>query len=249
VFVTGARNIARIARECGVKKLVHFSSLNVAEKAEGVILKGGSKFLAAKWRGEKAVREEFPSAIIFRPAEIYGSEDRFMRYYAHLLRHEMSWMPLWNKGEGIIKQPVFVTDVAQGVINAIADKDAEGKTFQAVGPTRYELSELVDFFHRVMKRTDGYRRVDMRYLPFFQLRVTLQGKFLPANPVLIWDKLEREHTTDRLVRGLPKLEDLGVKLTRIEQQALWELRPFRDDSYYEQRLEEYVDPEPPKVVA
>ena len=43
-------------------------------------MNGGSKFLASKWHGEEAVRDEFPEAIIFRPSDIYGQEDRFLRY-------------------------------------------------------------------------------------------------------------------------------------------------------------------------
>ena len=42
-------------------------------------------------------------------------------------------MPLWYKGERTVKQPVFVSDVATGIVNAIRDPDAVGKTFQAVG--------------------------------------------------------------------------------------------------------------------
>lgn len=43
------------------------------------MMKGGSKFLKSKWEGEEAVREEFPDAIIFRPSDIFGQEDRFLR--------------------------------------------------------------------------------------------------------------------------------------------------------------------------
>ena len=35
-----------------------------------------------KARGEKAVREEFPEAIILRPSDIYGHEDTFFNYYS-----------------------------------------------------------------------------------------------------------------------------------------------------------------------
>ena len=61
-------------------------------------------------------------------------------------------MPLWYKGERTIKQPVFVSDVAQGVVNAILERDTAGKTYECVGPKRYQLGELVDYFHRVMRK-------------------------------------------------------------------------------------------------
>ena len=32
--------------------------------------------------GETAVRDEFPDAIIMKPSEIFGREDRFFNYYA-----------------------------------------------------------------------------------------------------------------------------------------------------------------------
>ena len=35
-----------------------------------------------QFQSEEAVRSEFPEAIIFRPADIYGAGDRFLVYYA-----------------------------------------------------------------------------------------------------------------------------------------------------------------------
>ena len=75
----GARNIARAAKECGVEKLIHFSSLNASDSPQPIYMKTGSAFLRSKAAGEDAVREEFPDAVVFRPADMYGPEDRFLR--------------------------------------------------------------------------------------------------------------------------------------------------------------------------
>lgn len=81
VHVKGARLLAKVAKRSGVERFIHLSALNAAERPKPVILPKGSKFLASKWRGEQAVLEEFPEATIFRPADVYGQEDRFLRCY------------------------------------------------------------------------------------------------------------------------------------------------------------------------
>lgn len=107
--------------------------MNASPNPKGHVLKEGSGFLKSKYYGELAVREEFPGATIIRPADIYGQEDRFLRYYSHMWRRQMRYMPLWYKGERTVKQPVFVSDVAQAIINAIRDPDSAGQVYQAVG--------------------------------------------------------------------------------------------------------------------
>lgn len=97
------------------------------------ILPYGSKFLSTKREGELAVREEFPNATIFRPSDIWGQEDRFVKYYANFWRRVFTVMPLWHKGNQTVKQPVFVEDIAQGVLNAINDPDSAGQTYDCVG--------------------------------------------------------------------------------------------------------------------
>ena len=131
--MTGARAIARAARESGVKKLIHFSTLNASDAPQSIYMKHGSQFLKSKHAGEVAVRDEFPEAIIFRPSDMYGPEDRFLRYYASHWRRQMGMLPLWKCGTQTIKMPVFCSDVASGVVNAIQDPEATGKTFECIG--------------------------------------------------------------------------------------------------------------------
>lgn len=254
VHVEGARRIARIARESGVEKLIHLSSLNASANPEPLVYEQGSGFLRSKYYGELAVREEFPDAIIFRPADIFGQEDRFLRYYAHIWRRFFRYMPLWHNGEKTIKQPVFSSDVAQGIINAIKDPDAVGKVFQAVGPRRYQLNELVDWFHRVMRKDEkwwGYRRYDLRWDPTFKLKVAFTEAISPSFPVgdLHHERVEREYVTDVVQKGVPTLEDLGVQLTLMEDQVPWELRPYRAAQYYDAEIGEFGKPAPPAFIA
>lgn len=238
VHVDGARRIARIAREAGVEKFIHVSALNADPHPEPTVYEAGSQFLRSKYHGELAVRDEFPDATIFRPSDMYGQEDRFLRYYAHVWRHMFRYMPLWHNGEKTFKQPVYVSDVAQGIANAIKDPDAVGKVFQAVGPRRYQLCELVDWFHRVMRKDPdwyGYRRYDLRWDPTFKAKVAFTEAICPGNHIadLHHERVEREFVTDNVERGVPTLEDLGVQLTLMEDQVPWELRPFRAALYYD----------------
>ncbi|XP_063236665.1 NADH dehydrogenase [ubiquinone] 1 alpha subcomplex subunit 9, mitochondrial [Bacillus rossius redtenbacheri] len=252
VHVDGARRLARLAREAGVEKFVHVSALNADPNPEPIILRKGSRCLASKWWGEQAVREEFPEAVVIRPGVIYGQEDRFIRAFTYFWRRQLRAMPLWLKGEQTVRQPVYVADVAAAIVNAIRDPDAAGKTFQAVGPKRYQLSELVDWFHRLMRRDEtwGYWRYDMRFDPLFLARVKALELVSPNTPVglLHFEGLEMQHTTDRVVPGVPTLEDLGVALTSMEDQVPWELRPYRSGLYYDEGLGEFEDPAPPQAV-
>lgn len=206
-----------------MERLIHLSALNASPEPTPIIWKGGSKFLKSKHYGELAVLEEFPNATIIRPADIYGREDRFVHYYAHIFRRQYHAMPLWLKGEKTIKQPVFVSDVAQAIVNAAKDPDSAGKIYQAVGPRRYLLSEIVDWFHREMRKDGewGYSRYDMRFDPSFFLKVWIAKKVTPSHYIgdVHQERIEREHVTDEVDNSIPTLEDLGVNLTYMEDQV------------------------------
>ncbi|KAL7645115.1 UNVERIFIED_CONTAM: hypothetical protein RMT77_003493 [Armadillidium vulgare] len=250
VHVEGARRIARISKEMGVEKFIHMSALNSNVEHEGYMKEGGSGFLRTKGESEDAVKEYYPDAIIFRPSDCWGQHDRFLFYYCRYFRYSWKAMPLPYSGKGIFKQPVYVGDVCNGIVNALYDHQAVGHTFEAIGPRRYELCELVDWFNRVMRR-DGewnYHRTDFRWSPFARLKVRLNDHN-PSNPITNFcsDKVEREAVTDTVL-DLPNLEDLGVTLTLLEDRIKYELKQFQFEAYYKESVGEYDEPAPPKYV-
>jgi len=71
--------------------------------------------------------------------------------------------------------------------------------------------------------------------------------YAPATPILTMDKLDREHVSDAL-QDLATLEDLGVTLTRLEEQAPYILKPFRRYNYLDESVGEFAAPEPPPFI-
>nr|XP_015820923.2 NADH dehydrogenase [ubiquinone] 1 alpha subcomplex subunit 9, mitochondrial [Nothobranchius furzeri] len=219
VFVTIPQQLARAAKEAGVPTFIHVSHLNAD-------IRSPSKYLRNKAVGENVVREEFPEAIIMKPAEMFGREDRFFNHYAN-----MRWfggaIPLIALGKKTVKQPVYVVDVAQAIVNALRDPGAKGKTYALVGPSRYLLRDLVEHIYAVAHRP---------FIPYPLPRPLyhLVAKFFALNPFEPWttpDKVDRFHTTDMKHPGLPGLEDLGIVPSSVEERAIEILRRHRRYRY------------------
>ncbi|XP_059174175.1 NADH dehydrogenase [ubiquinone] 1 alpha subcomplex subunit 9, mitochondrial-like [Physella acuta] len=252
VHVAGARRLAKISKECGVEKFIHISHLNA--KAEPQKVWETSRILKTKYESELAVREEFPEAIIFKPSDMFGAEDNFLNYYTNRLR--WSWygrfslfsdhirgIPLWQRGERTIKQPVFVSDVAEGIIKAIQNPDMVGQTIQCVGPQRYYLADIVDFIINVVRREDVLVRSGYMFVP--RLRAKLYNS-LPMGRWYNTEKLEMEALTDWTVPGNLTLEDLGVTLTQFDDMARFFLKSKRRFAYYQEELGEFDEAPSPK---
>ncbi|KAL7976310.1 hypothetical protein Chor_002529 [Crotalus horridus] len=209
VFVSFPREIARLSKQAGVEKLIHFSHLNADSQSP-------SKYLRTKAEGEKVVRAEFPDAIIMKPSDIYGREDRFLNYYAGM------------------RQFVGVVDVARAVTNAIKDPDSKGKTYALVGPHRYFLYDMIKFVYSVMHRP-------FLTFPLPRPLFLFIARFFEMNPFEPWitrDKVDRFYVTDKRVPDLPGLEDLGVIPTPLEYKAIEVLRRHRQSFWVDAELED-----------
>ena len=248
VHVDGAAKIAKVSRLAGVKKLIHMSALNARPDPVPVTSKVGVQFFKTKYEGEIAVRNEYPDAIIFRPSWMFGAADRFLNYYTAPGRRTF-WknIAVWNMGEGIYKEPVYFIDVCQGLVNVIFNEYGYGQTYEAVGPRRYELKDLIRYFNDWLETNEkSYKYVcDLKYSPMMQATIHLQSLVL-KKPTVCWGLVELEHTTDKLTPGARTLVDLGVDLTTLESKAKYVLYPNRLSAWVDAPVEDVIEPTPPR---
>lgn len=236
VHVTGARNIARICKESNVKKLVHFSSLNASLNPQKIYFKP-SEFLRTKFIGELAVKEEFEDAVIIRPANIYGETDRFLFNYINDLRRGLNKIPLWNRGEMTIKMPVHQSDVADGVMKILYNKEIKGVTYDFVGPNKYLLSEIVDYIFNQIQRPN----IKRQFMTPSRMALTYLTEKIMKRPQFNFDMMEREYISDQTSADSinPTLKDLGVEFRNFEQMVNWHLKVYNKMSYYNEKLGEF----------
>ncbi|XP_007965492.3 NADH dehydrogenase [ubiquinone] 1 alpha subcomplex subunit 9, mitochondrial [Chlorocebus sabaeus] len=232
VYVKIPQAIAQVSKEAGVEKFIHVSHLNAN-------IKSSSRYLRNKDVGEKAVRDAFPEAVIVKPSDIFGREDRFLNSFAHM--HQFGLIPLGSLSWMTVKQPVYVVDVSKGIVNIVKDPDVSGKTFAFVGPNRYLLFDLVKYIFAV-----AHRLFLPLPLPLFVYRwIARVFEISPFQPWITRDKVERMHITDMKLPHLPGLEDVGIQATPLELKAIEVLRRHRTYRWLSAEIE---DVKPAKTV-
>jgi len=207
----------RVAQTClnnGVKRFIHVSAL-------GADAQGPSGYLRSKAAGELAITQAYDIAkseafTIFRPSVVFGPEDQFMNMFARLAKF-FPVLPI--AGAHAKMQPVFVSDVAQAILNAMSQPWARGKTYDLAGPRVYTLGELVE----LATQWSGRPR------PVIALPMSIgraQAWFfecLPGQPLMSRDNLA-SLTVDN-VSAEPINPQLGIVPTALESIAPTYLKP------------------------
>lgn len=194
--------IARIAKQEGVARLVQISAI-------GADAASASGYARSKAEGERRVLEAFPEATILRPSIVFGPEDGFFNRFG-AMSMVSPFLPLIGGGTTRF-QPVYVGDVCDAVMQALATPDSMGRTYELGGPRTYTFKELMQL---VLKETG--RSTRLLEIPWWLATVQaavlehLPGKLLTRDQV-------RLLRTDNVVSGaLPGLAELGVQPTTAE---------------------------------
>ena len=203
VHIEAAARVARLARASGVERLIHVSGI-------GADPTSSSPYIASRGRGEIAVRQGFPGAILIRPAVMFGPDDAFLATVARLLRILPAY-PMFGWGETKL-QPVYVEDVAEGIARVLAGGGGgSAASYEFAGARVYTYKELVSIVADRIKI-----RPTLVPLPFALWRILASGaEFLPGSP-LTRDQvalMQRDKVASADCSGL---SSLGITPTEIE---------------------------------
>lgn len=142
VHVEGTRNVLEAAKAAGVKRYVHMSALGASNNAV-------SGYSSSKFQAEELVRASSLDWTIFRPSLVFGVGDDF---FGHVLKNLVSQAPIVPQiGDGMfLFRPIWVGDVAQCFVQALAKPDTIGKIFDLVGPKEFTFKELSALMQTVL---------------------------------------------------------------------------------------------------
>lgn len=194
IHVDGAANLARGARDAGVKRLVHVSGIGVDEDSP-------SAYVRARACGERRVREVFPEVVVLRPSVLFGPGDAFLAALRSVTLAPV--IPLFGRGDTRL-QPVFVDDVARAVERSLQDPGAPGRIFELGGAQVLTYREAVEAVLAHLER----RRV-LVPVPFPAWHVLAGVVSVLPGPPLTRDQVILMQS-DNVVSGeLPTFADLG----------------------------------------
>jgi len=141
--VEAAQRIARLAAANGVTRLVHVSALGADSSSP-------SAYARSKAAGEQAVLAAYPEATILRPSVVFGPEDGFFNKFAAMAQIAPA-LPLIGGGKTRF-QPVYVGDLADGIVAALVLDSSKGRTFELGGPRSYSFKELMELTLKIIHR-------------------------------------------------------------------------------------------------
>jgi uncharacterized protein YbjT (DUF2867 family) len=185
------------ARKTGARRIIYISGAAADEQSS-------QPGFRAKGRAEHAIRESGLEFTIFRPALVYGADDRVTNLLARAIKFSPV-VAIPGTGKQVV-QPVLVDDLAACVAMAVKGRGPNA-TFAVGGPEPMSFEELI----RLMMELSGHRR-PIVHVPQTLMRMAgVLGEMLPR-PVFSRDAVDFLITDNRCDIG-PLIAEFGIRLT------------------------------------
>ena len=194
--------IGQRAAQNNMSAVVHLSAI-------GADLNSPSRYAQTKAKGEVALREAFPDAIVLRPSLVFGTGDGFFNRFAAMAVMAPG-LPLIGGGTNKM-QPVYVGDVAAAVVAVLASPKARGKTYELGGPAVMRFRDAMAY---ILKQTK--RRRLLIPVPHAVMNIAASAMAILPNPPVTRDQLKLLKVDNIVAEDALELRDLGIDPTPIE---------------------------------
>jgi NADH dehydrogenase len=210
--------IAKICSESDVKKFIHVSAIGANENSKSLYQK-------SKFHGEVKAFNNFKNTVIIRPSVVCGTEDNFTNLFSKL-----SILPLIPVvGINYKFQPIFVDDVADAIVQAIEQKNNEGKIYEIGGPKVISFGDMVK---SILKTINKKRFVVPMPMPIAKFQSTITD-LLPIPPILTKDQCEILSESDNVVSNNHlTLKDLDIDPADVEEEMKKWLWRYKDGGQF-----------------
>ncbi len=201
IHVEAAAQVARLAREAGASRMLHISGI-------GVDAHSNSPFISARARGEQAVQDNYPGAIMVRPSVLFGPRDAFVSSLVAVSRAPI--IPLFGTGTARL-QPAFVEDVARACARILAFPQSGTPIFELGGARIYTYRQAVELVL-------AYKQRKRHLMPVsFQMwkKLVKLMQWLP-NPPLTLDQLTLLEMDNVVGEGVQTFADLQIQPESLE---------------------------------
>lgn len=200
VHVEAAARLAEEARKGEVARLVHISGIGSDPRSQ-------SSYIRSRGQGEIAVRREFPTVTLVRPAVMFGPNDRFLVPLTNMLR-TLPAFPMFGHGETRL-QPAYVGDVAEAVARILAAPEPE-PIYELGGACTLRYKTLLERL-----REHVGRRTRLVPVPFTAwLMLASLAEWLPGPP-LTRNQIELMRE-DNVAWNGPGFRDLGIEPAGVD---------------------------------
>jgi uncharacterized protein YbjT (DUF2867 family) len=201
VHVEGAARVARLAREAGVKRLVHVSGI-------GSDTKSTSPYIRSRGEGDRVVREALPTTTLIRPSVMFGRGDAFVSPIAAMLRR-LPVFPLFGGGQTRL-QPAYVEDVAEAITRATRELHS-GMCYELGGPRVYTYRSLLEVIAQSLAKKPLLVPV-----PFDLWRMFAVAAELFPQPPITRDQVELMQIDNVVSLDLPGFAELQISPSSLE---------------------------------
>ncbi len=144
VDIKGTENLARVAADAGVKRMIYVSHIGASRSS-------GYPAFKAKGIAEEHIRRSGVPHTILRTSIVFGPEDHFTTSLSRLLQITPFFFPLPGSTRTVI-QPLWVEDLVTAILWSLDNDETVNQTYEIGGSEYFTVRQIIEIIMQVTQR-------------------------------------------------------------------------------------------------